>query len=44
MNLHYVIIVVQVKDDLGGILEVCNWGISWEESIPDEEYELQEGP
>ena len=29
--------VVHGEENLSGILEVLNWGISWEELIPDEE-------
>ena len=39
-----IILVVQGKDDLGGVLEIFNWGVGWEESIPNEEDEFQEGP
>ena len=38
-----VLLVVQGKDDLGGVLEIFDWGISWEESIPNEEDKIQEG-
>ena len=29
--------VVHGKDDLGGILEVFNWGVSWRDFIPNKE-------
>ena len=36
--------VIQGKDDMGGVLEMFDWGISWEDLIPNEEDEVQEGP
>ena len=35
--------VVQGKTDMGGILEVLDWVVSWEELIPNKEEEVQEG-
>ena len=37
-----VLLVFQGKDDLGGVLEMFYWGISWEELITNEEDEVQE--
>ena len=42
--LDCILLVVQGKDDLGGVLEIFDWGISWEESIPNGEEKVQEGP
>ena len=39
-----ILLVVQGKDDLGGLLEIFDWGDSWEESIPNKEDEVQERP
>ena len=36
--------IVQGKDNLGGVLEVLNWDVGWEELIPNEEDEVQEMP
>ena len=41
--LDFIHLVVQGKDDLGGVLEMFNWGVRWEESIPNKEDEVQEG-
>ena len=36
--------VIQGKDNMGGVLEMFDWGIIWEDLIPNEEDEVQEGP
>ena len=41
--LDRILLVVQGKDDLGDVLEMFDWGVSWEESIPNKEDEVQEG-
>ena len=35
--LDWILMVFQDKDDLRGMLEIFNWGVGWEESIPNEE-------
>ena len=39
-----ILLIVQSKDDLGCVPEVFNWGVSWEDLIPNEEDEVHEGP
>ena len=39
----YVLLVVEGKDNMSGVLEVLNQGVLWEDSIPNEEYEVQKG-
>ena len=39
----FVLLVVQGEGDLGGVLEVFNWSIIWEDSFLNEEDEVQEG-
>ena len=36
--------VVYGKGNLGGVLEMFDWVISWEELILNEEDEVKEGP
>ena len=43
LTLDGVLMIFQGKDNLGGILEVLNRGVSWEDLVPDKEKELQEG-
>ena len=42
--MHGILLVVQSEENLCGVLEVLNQGVGWEELVPDEEHELQEGP
>ena len=35
LTLDGIIMVVQGEDNLGGILEVINWGASWEDLVLD---------
>ena len=39
-----ILLVVQSKDDLCGVLGVLDWGVGGEEMVPDEEHKFQEGP
>ena len=36
--------IFQGEDNLIGVLEVLNWGVNWEEPVPDKENEFQERP
>ena len=44
LTLHGILMVVHSEENLCGVLEVLNQGVGWEELVPDEEHELQEGP
>ena len=44
LTLDAMFLVVQGGDNLRGVLEVLNWGVGWEELLPDEEHKFQEGP
>ena len=39
-----ILLFVKGKYDLGGVLEMFNWSVGWEESTPNEEDEVHEGP
>ena len=38
-----ILLAFQGEDDLGGMLEVLNWGIGWEELVLHKEDEFHEG-
>ena len=38
---NFILMVVQGKDNLGGVLEIFDWGVGWEGSIPNKENEVQ---
>ena len=44
LNSDVVFLVVQGEDNLSRLVEVLNWGIHREETVPDKEHEFQEGP
>ena len=44
INSDVILLVFQGEDNMSGILEALNWGVGWEELVPDEEHESQEGP
>ena len=39
-----IFLVFQGEDNLSGLMEVLNWGVHGDETVPDEEHEIQEGP
>ena len=39
-----ILLVVHSDKDMGCVLEVFDWGVRWDSSIPNEEDEVQEGP
>ena len=39
-----VFLVVQGENNLSHLVEVLDWGVPGEETVPDEEPEFQEGP
>ena len=38
-----IFLVVQVENNLSRLMEVIDWGVHGEETVPDEEHEVQEG-
>ena len=44
INLDGVLLVIQGEANLGYVLEVINWCVTWEELVPNEKNEFQEGP
>ena len=43
-TLDGVFLVVQSEDNLSRLIEVLNWGVPREETDPNKEHEVQEGP
>ena len=43
-TLDGVFLVVQSEDNLSRLIEVLNWGVHREETAPNKEHEVQEGP
>ena len=39
-----ILMVVQGKDNLCGMMKVLDWGVGRDDIVPDKEHELQEGP
>ena len=44
LTLDGFLMIFQGEDNLIGVLEVLNWGVNWEEPVPDKENEFQERP
>ena len=42
--MDHILLVVHGDDDLSGILEVLDWDVGWEESVPHKEDKVHEGP